>query len=580
MTSHHHTPLAGGFVHWEEFWKNVKKKSSIPKLTIENEEGINNIYTFYQHCIDCIKAEKIEYIWLIGFRGSGDHAWWEVGDKGIKVEGDPGDNQKRAEIINIFTEKMYEMIKLSLGENNPFVRMTFYNELSNLMSKGHLKPPTGENILWTYVAARRDHYPSLDLRQHNSNNTNVKVGLYMNFQFFSTGSHLAPAEGPWKMEYNFRFAMTKDSLQFSVVNMGNLREYMAEASANAALLWDWENYSTDNFLVKFCAMYFGKEYAKEIAQLYHDYYYSYWNQHESDFNNMTRQYIFQDLRYALAFSIISDNWANGKINIFDDEKFNIGNHDNELNELIEGIGKSAKSFTDVLHRADILNKKINSRYKTFFNDNFLQYVRFMAGISQSLFHFAYASNNNKDRNGHGGAAIGLFIQGQRALFQSQHGEFSDWINNVEGEKFEISNKYKAIINKVKLENCKFNNGTKINNNVYSYTENPGVGIFDILIKYSGTTNKWITVEINDKLFGDIYCPKTDATKSINDLYGYLIITYKSIIGRNYIKISSNSLPIIYGIHLMSSGVNDESETKFEEISPSENLDLSWNILNN
>ena len=131
---------------------------------------------------------------------------------------------------------------------------------------------------------------------------------------------------------------------------------------------------------------------------------------------MTRQYIFQDLRYGLAFSIISENWANGKINIFDDEKFNIGNHDNELNELIEGIGKSAKSFTDVLHRADILNKKINSRYKTFFNDNFLQYVRFMAGISQSLFYFSYASNNNKDRNGHGGACNWIIYSRTKGSF--------------------------------------------------------------------------------------------------------------------------------------------------------------------
>jgi hypothetical protein len=40
---------------------------------------------FYQHCIDCIKAAKIDYIWLIGFRGSGDHPFWESGDKGIVV---------------------------------------------------------------------------------------------------------------------------------------------------------------------------------------------------------------------------------------------------------------------------------------------------------------------------------------------------------------------------------------------------------------------------------------------------------------------------------------------------------------
>ena len=290
--------------------------------------------------------------------------------------------------------------------------------------------------------------------------------------------------------------------------------------------------------------------------------------------------IFQDLRYALSFSIISDNWANGKINIFDDERFNIGNHDNELNELIDGIGKAAKSFTDVLFRGDIINKNLESRYKTFFNDNFLQYARFMAGISQSLFHFAYASTNSQDRHGHGGAAIGLYIQGQRALFQSQHGEFSDWLNNVQGAKFGINDRYKQILNRVKLEDCKFNNGTKINNNMYSYTEIPGTGIFDVLIKYSGTLNSWMTVEINDKLIGDFYCPKTDKTKPINDLNGFIIITHRFNIGKNTIKISGNALPILYGIHLMSSGVNDESETKFEEINPDENLDLSWNILDN
>ena len=112
-------------------------------------------------------------------------------------------------------------------------------------------------------------------------------------------------EDPWK-----------DNDPFVLQHMS--KEHLAEASLNAALLYFWDNYSTDDFLVKYCAMYFGKENAKEIAQLYHDYYYSYWNQKESDFENMPRQYIFQDLRYGLSFSEISNNWANGKINFFDD----------------------------------------------------------------------------------------------------------------------------------------------------------------------------------------------------------------------------------------------------------------------
>ncbi len=146
MTSHHHTPLAGGFVHWNEYWKNVEKKSSAPALTIENEAGKENIYKFWQHCIDCVIAANIEYIWLINFRGSGDHAWWEDGDGGIKVAGDPGNDKDRAQIINEMTEKMYQMIKESTGEDDPFVRMTFYNELSNLMAAGYLKPPSYSNM--------------------------------------------------------------------------------------------------------------------------------------------------------------------------------------------------------------------------------------------------------------------------------------------------------------------------------------------------------------------------------------------------------------------------------------------------
>lgn len=574
MTSHHHTPLAGGFVHWNEYWNNVKKTTA-PELTIATEEGKKNIYEFWQHCIDCVNKANLEYIWLIGFRGSGDHAWWESGDKGIKVSGDPGDDKTRADIINAMTQKMYDMVKASTGESNPFVRMTFYNELSNLLAKGYLKPPSASNVLWTYVCARRDHYPAQDLRNHTNNN--VKVGLYMNFQFTSTGSHLAPAEGPWKMEYNYRYAMSKAPLQFSVVNMGNLREYMMEASANASMLWDWDNYKTDNFLVKYCAMYFGKEHARDIAQLYRDYYYSYWNQHKSDFQNMPRQYVFQDLRYAQAFSDIRNNFGNGKINFFDNGRFNIGNHDNELNELISGMGKSAKCFTDVLYRADALKGKLEPRYRTYFNDNFLQYARFMASMSQSLYHFAYASKNQTDVEGHGGAAIGMYTQGQRALYQAQHGEFSNWINNVSGAKFGIGYRYGHITNKVQMANCTFNAGYK-NGNIYTYKERPGAGVYDILIKYTGNSDKWINVKVGDTSYGDLFCPKGGSTKAVSEPGGYLIVTARFEDGDNMITISGNDMPAVDGIRIISSGSQSADAPTFDAISPDDGLDLSWNIL--
>ena len=102
------------------------------------------------------------------------------------------------------------------------MRVTFYDELSDLLAKGYLRPPVGDNILWTFVAARRDHYPNDDIVSFDTA-TRVKLGYYMNFQFTSTGAHLAAAEGPWKMEFNFRYVNSRRSLALSVVNAGNLR---------------------------------------------------------------------------------------------------------------------------------------------------------------------------------------------------------------------------------------------------------------------------------------------------------------------------------------------------------------------
>ena len=174
---------------------------------------------------------------------------------------------ERGKVITEMVNTQYEMIRESTGEDNPFVRMTFYDEISSLLAAGHIQPPTATNMLWTFVAGRRDHYPYDDLVAWN-NEDNVKLGYYMNLQFYSTGAHLAPAEGPWKMEDNYRYVQSKGPLTFSVVNAGNLREFLMEMSANAAMMWNAETYDTDTFLSSFCSQYFGEEHAAEAAGLF------------------------------------------------------------------------------------------------------------------------------------------------------------------------------------------------------------------------------------------------------------------------------------------------------------------------
>ena len=67
---------------------------------------------------------------------------------------------------------------------------------------------------------------------------NELVGYYMNLQFNSSGSHLAQAEGPYKMEQNYRMvdSICGGNLIFSVVNDGNNREHVLTLSVNSGMM--------------------------------------------------------------------------------------------------------------------------------------------------------------------------------------------------------------------------------------------------------------------------------------------------------------------------------------------------------
>ena len=193
LTSHHMVALNNSFANWDAYWKDVRHTTP-PALSVKDMKSLKE---FWQYSIDAVKKSGVENLWQIAFRGKTDQPFWSV------FTDAPATDKERGEVINRMVKTQYDMICESTGEENPFVRMTFYDEISSLLAKGYIKPPTATNMLWTFVAGRRDHYPYDDIVAWE-NTDNVKLGYYMNLQFYSTGAHLAPAEGPWKMEANYR----------------------------------------------------------------------------------------------------------------------------------------------------------------------------------------------------------------------------------------------------------------------------------------------------------------------------------------------------------------------------------------
>ena len=430
LTSHHMVALNSGFASWGEYWQKVKRQEA-PPLLLANEK---EIIEFYRYNIKTVLSHDIENLWQIAFRGDGDKPFWAT------FADAPENETEQIAVINRMLQIQLDLIRELTGEDEPYVRMTFYDELSDMLASGDLKPPKGKNMIWTFCSARRDHYPNDDL-VHFQSSQEVKLGYYMNLQFTSTGSHLAPAEGPWKMEANYRYVNGKAPLFFSVLNAGNLREHLFGLSANAKMLWDFEQYDTDRFVLEYCKTYFGEEHAAKAATLYKDFFYSYWEPTKATFPGMERQFLFHDLRHSRAIRMMADSFSNFNPNPLKDigfermpgRSFRItpedNGADNTIDAILNGSAIAAKKFREVADRCDRLYQELPSEYQLFFNDNLRGYARFMAELSASLnsFALAYKTNGNgRDSMEALQRSINEMEKARASLLQTQHDVFQTW----------------------------------------------------------------------------------------------------------------------------------------------------------
>lgn len=455
LSSHHFVTCNITYKRWDDYWLKMRKMEKAPELLIANEAELEE---FWRYAIETVHESGIENLWTISCRGSGDRPFWAT------FKDAPESDKERGVLITKMLNKQIDLIREITGNKDPYVRITFYDEMSDLLSQGHIEPPVGSNVIWTYVAARRDHYPNEDIVNFDVKR-NVKLGYYMNLQFTSTGAHLAHAEGPWKMEFNYRYLNSKAPLFFSVVNAGNVREFVFTMSANAAMMWDFNAYDTDRFVLQFCRQYVGEKYAPQAAKLYKDYFYSYWEQKKTEFPGMERQFIFQDLRYARLMKALTDKFYNYKPNPLEDFGFERmagrayrivpedNGADNQVDAILNGMRLTIPKFEKVAEECSQLMPLLEKDKQTFFNDDLRTKAYFMAHISKAAYHTTFAYKHQNDRSllrEHIDSAIRELETARDYLFESQHGAFETWYAGDAKGKFDIASILRRL-NKVKKE---------------------------------------------------------------------------------------------------------------------------------
>jgi hypothetical protein len=252
------------------------------------------------------------------------------------------------------------------------------------------------------------------------------------------------------MEFNYRYINNKSPLFFSVVNVGNVREFVLELSANAKMLWDYAGYNSDAFMLDYCTQYFGAKHANEIVGIYKDFYNSYWQPKETTFPGMQRQFLFQDLRYARAFDHIYAVFYSSKEEINMNPLHKIGyesvpgrtfridleynKSENQVDALLHGMNLACSKFESVAARCTEMMSQLDEDQQTFFNDNLRIYSYYMFHLSKTLYYFVDAYKNQAKQDvlieylelAHANA-----IQAKKYLNEGEHGIFSTWYSNAE-----------------------------------------------------------------------------------------------------------------------------------------------------
>jgi hypothetical protein len=434
ITHHHTSPLGSSLRDWDAFWR---REGGDPPPRSVREPG--KLAAFWRYHAETAKRAGFEQVWTIVFRGAGDTPFWQT------FKDAPSDTAARAQIISAMLRAQVAIVQEVTGEAAPDMRTTLYNEGSTMFAAGLLRPPAEPTLIWNFVAARRDHFPADDVRNFRAPPDRL-IGYYLNFQFTSSGSHLAAAEGPWKMAANYRIVDDTGArpLAFAVVNAGNIREHLAELAANADMMWRFREFDAGSFFRRFCARYFGTNQAEESAALYRDYYQAYWTQKPSDIPGFDRQYLFQDMRYARAVEMLLKDMAGGvhRPNPLDGHPLDrpdtgggyfrvvpTSGDGDQINALLRGTSESGTKFAAVVAHANALMPRIAPEGRIFFDDNLRLRAEVMWHLNGLLHEttLAYQAHEKPAaKRRHLEAAVRSLEAVNAALHSRMHGTFARW----------------------------------------------------------------------------------------------------------------------------------------------------------
>ncbi|MGP8155824.1 MAG: glycosyl hydrolase 115 family protein [Candidatus Acidiferrales bacterium] len=405
ITFTHLAPFGAQLGDWSNYWNDIADQS--PPTLACNSSGLisstllSQLDQFWAYYITMAQSQGFQVIETLALRNNGDEGFWTA------FSNCPTTDSGRAAVINQIYPNQLALLKSTWNTSEsplPLARTFMWNEIQQYMAEGYLDPPTDPDLIWGFSNDQWNHYPYTDIMNYNytSYSPNNMVGYYENLEYYSTGSHLAQGEGPWKQEASSAVASTQagpNNYVLTEYNFGNMREFLEEASIGGDILWNLNSYiagstnvSTD--LGNFTNRYFGSTEGPSVATLYTNYYNAYFSQRASDFvgdgydDNFPQQYIFQDLRYYQAGIDLMNALATKTANTspFDSHGphyyyIYVPSGSTELQVVQNGTAAAVTAYNSVVSSCESLASSIPSVSQPFYNVNMCLQAQFMQQVN-------------------------------------------------------------------------------------------------------------------------------------------------------------------------------------------------------
>ena len=272
-----------------------------PELTPSYTLYPEKYEALWQEAIDLYAGRRV--VWCIGFRGQGDHAFWDDDDGGFDTD------EKRGAFISSVMLRQMELTRKK--DPNAVFSTNLYGELMVLYRQGYLEVPDdviriwGDNGFGTMVSRRQENLnPRADAMPGEHEPGSHGIYFHISFYDLQAANHITMLQIPPQMIVDeLKRVMSRNAHTLWNINVGSMKPHLFMLDL-VSRMWRDGDCDPNEAARQFALDYYGSEAAFEAFLAYSKSAVSY-GPHADDLAG--DQYYHWPLR-ALARALLRGEW--------------------------------------------------------------------------------------------------------------------------------------------------------------------------------------------------------------------------------------------------------------------------------